>query len=287
MHVHRHCRQQKDLSPLRRKKEFFRRLHIICLLCSLCISEKEFHISFCEFVFVRICLRRFLRYFDSMYRYQFEIGFLVQWKTKPVNGRKSNQVLLDFERMEGLYTGFYYFNLHFGKSLMKLAPRSMDFSFYLAEHQFGMFGEDVKYESSRTYKESRSIKDGKVVPEVGGGLCQLPWIMYHLCLQTNIKIIERHHHSKDIYDNNTRFAPLGSDATIVYGYKDFQILNNTADDICFFFSINHDLLSCSICTNQKLNKHDVVFTTKLSDNNQVLVETFINNKLCKQDIYLT
>lgn len=137
------------------------------------------------------------------------------------------------------------------------------------------------------YKESRSIKDGKVAPEVGGGLCQLPWIMYHLCLQTNIKIIERHHHSKDIYDNNTRFAPLGSDATIVYGYKDFQILNNTADDICFFFSINHDLLSCSICTNQKLNKHDVVFTTKLSDNNQVLVETFINNKLCKQDIYLT
>jgi hypothetical protein len=80
---------------------------------------------------------------------------LVQWKTKPVNGRKSKQVLLDFERMEGLYTGFYYFNLHFGKSLMKLAPRSMDFSFYLAEHQFGMFGEDVKYESSRTYKEKK------------------------------------------------------------------------------------------------------------------------------------
>ena len=80
---------------------------------------------------------------------------LVQWKTKSVNGRKSNQVLLDFERMEGLYTGFYYFNLHFGKSLMKLAPRSMDFSFYLAEHQFGMFGEDVKYESSRTYKEKK------------------------------------------------------------------------------------------------------------------------------------
>ena len=80
---------------------------------------------------------------------------LVQWKTKSVNGRKSKQVLLDFERMEGLYTGFYYFNLHFGKSLMKLAPRSMDFSFYLAEHQFGMFGEDVKYESSRTYKEKK------------------------------------------------------------------------------------------------------------------------------------
>ena len=136
------------------------------------------------------------------------------------------------------------------------------------------------------YKESRSIKDGKVVPEIGGGLCQLPWIMYHLCLQTNIKIIERHHHSKDIYDNNTRFAPLGSDATIVYGYKDFQIQNNTADDICFFFSINHDLLNCSICSNQKLNKQDVVFTTKLSDNNQILVETFISNKLCMQDIYL-
>ncbi|HUM53409.1 MAG TPA: VanW family protein [Chitinophagales bacterium] len=136
------------------------------------------------------------------------------------------------------------------------------------------------------FKESRSIKDGKVIPEIGGGLCQLPWIMYHLCLQTDIKIIERHHHSKDIYDNNTRFAPLGSDATIVYGYKDFQIQNNTTSDICFYFSINHDLLSCSICSNQKLNNQDVAFTTKLSDNNQISVETFINNQLYKQDIYL-
>lgn len=64
---------------------------------------------------------------------------------------RSKEILLDFERMEGLYTGFYYFNLHFGKSVLKLAPEHMEFSFYLAKHQFGMFGKDARYESSKSY----------------------------------------------------------------------------------------------------------------------------------------
>ncbi|MFN8284125.1 MAG: VanW family protein [Chitinophagales bacterium] len=138
------------------------------------------------------------------------------------------------------------------------------------------------------FKESRSIKDGKVVPEIGGGLCQLPWIMYHLCLQIGIKIIERHHHSKDIYDNNTRFAPLGSDATIVYGYKDFQILNNTDDDICFLFSIQDDILSCSICSWQAFQLSIVIFQEDElnGDNNSKKVNTIIDGQIYSEDIYL-
>lgn len=64
-----------------------------------------------------------------------------------MNDAKRKRILLDFERMEGLFTGFYYFNLHFGKSVLRLAPDYMDFSFYLIQSQFGMFGNDVRYES--------------------------------------------------------------------------------------------------------------------------------------------
>jgi glycosyltransferase involved in cell wall biosynthesis len=69
---------------------------------------------------------------------------------------KSKKILLDFERMEGLYTGFYYFNLHFGKSLLRLAPEYMDFSFYLVKHQFGMFGKNARYESSKSYGKPKN-----------------------------------------------------------------------------------------------------------------------------------
>ncbi len=72
-----------------------------------------------------------------------------------VKERKQKNILLDFERMEGLYTGFYYFNLHFGKSVLKLAPEYMEFSFYLVQSQFGMFGSDVRYESRKSYAKPK------------------------------------------------------------------------------------------------------------------------------------
>lgn len=68
---------------------------------------------------------------------------------------KAKNILLDFERMQSLYTGFYYFNLHFGKSVLKLAPPNLDFSFYLVQSQFGMFGNNNKYESSKSYGSSK------------------------------------------------------------------------------------------------------------------------------------
>lgn len=141
--------------------------------------------------------------------------------------------------------------------------------------------------SKNGFKESRSIKNGIVVPEIGGGLCQLPWIMYHLCLQTGIKIIERHHHSRDIYDETTRFAPLGSDATIVYGYKDFRIKNNTDANINFVFTIKNNLLNCSICSNKKITINNVFFNFDKLKENKLLVRTYINAKLFREDYYET
>ncbi|MFZ1305766.1 MAG: glycosyltransferase family 1 protein [Ferruginibacter sp.] len=72
------------------------------------------------------------------------------------DAKKKKRILLDFERMEGLFTGFYYFNLHFGKSVLRLAPDYMDFSFYLIQSQFGMFGNDVRYESKKSYAKPRN-----------------------------------------------------------------------------------------------------------------------------------
>lgn len=61
----------------------------------------------------------------------------------------------------------------------------------------------------------------------GRGLCQLSGLIYYISLLAGLELIERHPHSLAIYDETTGFTPLGSEATVVYGYKDLRLRNNT------------------------------------------------------------
>ena len=81
------------------------------------------------------------------------------------------------------------------------------------------------------FQKSRSIKNGVVDFETGGGVCQVSGLVYLAALKAGLKILERHNHSVDIYEEHERFSPLGADATVVYGSKDFQFLNDSEGDI--------------------------------------------------------
>lgn len=75
------------------------------------------------------------------------------------------------------------------------------------------------------FRESRAIVDGQLQATQGGGLCQVAGILYHAALLAQLEVLERHAHSVDIYKEEERFTPLGTDATLVYGYKDLRIRN--------------------------------------------------------------
>src|ERR1044071_1560074 len=72
----------------------------------------------------------------------------------------------------------------------------------------------------------RNIVDGQLVRQIGGGLCQLSSLVYHLALLGGLEIVERHPHSIDIYRDDERFTPLGADATVVWGFKDLRLRNS-------------------------------------------------------------
>lgn len=75
------------------------------------------------------------------------------------------------------------------------------------------------------YKVGRNLIQGKLTEDIGGGICQISCLLYINALKTGLRIIERHAHSIDIYQEHERFTPLGSDASVVYGYKDLQFQN--------------------------------------------------------------
>ncbi len=113
--------------------------------------------------------------------------------------------------------------------------------------------------SEKGYKKGRNIVSGELVESYGGGLCQLSGIIYHLSIMVGLEIVERYNHTVDIYTKETRFTPLGSDATVVYGYKDLRISNVFDHAIAFDFSVNENGITVFLKSTKKLKKENVSF----------------------------
>lgn len=137
----------------------------------------------------------------------------------------------------------------------------------------------------RGFVESRSLINGKLVPSVGGGLCQLSGLIYYSCLHTNLEILERHNHSADIYTDETRFTPLGSDATVVYGYKDLKIKNTLTKPIQFTFLLSDKELTIRLNCTEIIEKNMIEFEQKVINEKEIEVATLVNQKIKDKSIY--
>jgi vancomycin resistance protein VanW len=127
--------------------------------------------------------------------------------------------------------------------------------------------------AARGFLPGRTIVSGRLVSSVGGGLCQLSGIVYAIALRAGLDVRERHPHSLDLYDDATRFAPLGSDATVVYGHKDLRWVNTLPVTVCLRVDLDESEVRVSLCAPEPIPaqavEHRVVERTSTS----VLVET--------------
>lgn len=122
----------------------------------------------------------------------------------------------------------------------------------------------------RGYLKGRALINGEFKAVMGGGLCQLSGILYYLTLQAGLKPIECYPHSTDIYTDATRFTPLGSDATVVYGYKDLRFINSLSQPICFRIVITPDQITGQLCTPDPITPYHIEFRVqKFPDRTEV------------------
>ena len=112
------------------------------------------------------------------------------------------------------------------------------------------------------FKPGRNLENGVLVEGFGGGLCQLAGIIYHLSLIGGLEVVERHHHSLDIYDEHERYTPLGADATVVYPYKDLRLRNSFDGWIFFSFELEPTRLKANLHSEKKIVPLEIHFDRK-------------------------
>lgn len=74
--------------------------------------------------------------------------------------------------------------------------------------------------ASKGYKEAATFKAGKVVMEMGGGICQTTSTLYNVALMANMEIVERHQHGLPV-----GYVPPSRDATVYSPVLDFKFKN--------------------------------------------------------------
>ena len=70
------------------------------------------------------------------------------------------------------------------------------------------------------YDEAPVFMGGRLVPGIGGGICQVSSTLFNTALLSGMDIVERDTHFAPV-----SYIPVGLDATVAWGYIDFQFKN--------------------------------------------------------------
>jgi len=135
--------------------------------------------------------------------------------------------------------------------------------------------------AKKGYVKSRSIINNTLQEDIGGGLCQLSGLIYFLALHAGLTVTERHAHSIDIYKEEERFTPLGSDATVAYGFKDLRFVNSLAQPVYLYFLLQQDALTGTISSAAPVLPYDIAFQYTHAENVvEVVTISSLNGQKC-------
>jgi vancomycin resistance protein YoaR len=125
-------------------------------------------------------------------------------------------------------------NIHLlGDSLDgKLVKPGATFSFN------GAIGERT---AAKGYKEANAIVDGKLVPQLGGGICQVGTTLFNTVFLSGLPVVERHNHSFYI-----SHYPKGRDATVSWGGPDLKFKNSTDSWLLISVSYTNSSITISL-----------------------------------------
>ena len=109
------------------------------------------------------------------------------------------------------------------------------------------------------FKEGTAYVGGKVVPDVGGGVCQVSSTIYNTALLANMQIVERSNHMF-----TKGYVAASRDATVYYGSLDFRFKNTRKYPIKVVASASGGVCKVSIYGIKEENEYEVVIQSKVT-----------------------
>lgn len=97
------------------------------------------------------------------------------------------------------------------------------------------------------YREAGAYSGGKVIPAIGGGICQVSSTVYNAAMNGGLTVLERHAHSMPV-----SYLPLGMDAAISSGSKDLKVRNDYPFPVLFEAYTEGKNLTVNVYTNELL-----------------------------------
>lgn len=102
---------------------------------------------------------------------------------------------------------------------LRIALRTLDGVLIPAGQTFSFWKQLGNPTKRKGYGWGRELREGCIIPAIGGGLCQLSNALYDVALQAGAEIIERHRHSQVIPGS---MAAVDRDATVAWNYVDLR-----------------------------------------------------------------
>lgn len=100
---------------------------------------------------------------------------------------------------------------------------------------------------AKGYCTGRELREGCLVPQIGGGLCQLSGAIYNAALEAGLEIVERHAHSNSSVGS---LARIGRDATVFWNYVDLRLRHSSPWRL--EVRLSQDQLRVKICSTHQV-----------------------------------
>ncbi|MBK1830641.1 VanW family protein [Verrucomicrobiaceae bacterium R5-34] len=119
---------------------------------------------------------------------------------------------------------------------LRLACQALHGTVIPAGEVFSFWKQMRRTTRGKGYVVGRELREGCIIPNLGGGLCQLSNGLYNAALKAGCRIVERHAHSQVVAGS---LAAVGRDATVFWNYVDLRFSYHAALRLEASLSKNH------------------------------------------------
>lgn len=172
---------------------------------------------------------------------QQQFYFAVSLKFTPALPKVTDQHFAGINRMLSLYSTHFKPWDYDRNANLRLATQRIHGTLIKPNQTFSYNATVGNRTQQQGFRMAPVIFDGKLIPDWGGGVCQVSSTLYNAVLLADLQIVERSNHGRAI-----GYVPLGFDATVVDGMIDFKFKNSLSRPIMLYSLVTDDELFFSV-----------------------------------------